>query len=256
MPWSADSLSCVLFLPVPLTAAPDAYQAWQRTFGGGPQSYQQNTPGGIPGNQAMAAMGEYQMMIAAQPGRTELTLLPIKHNPIGAQSAITANPELLAPAIPDWRAALDFLLSHTARFLAGQTAARVALLVNLSEKARSQAEAGVLFRQATRSDVFPPGSSELTLGFNSVAEAAGVGINRLCRWGTGIQNVVVMQGAVGVAPVAQVVELHAAYFTVDVNTMPRPAPFTVQQTIPLFDALAAEAKTIILEGYDHFARPV
>lgn len=251
MTWSADWLSCVFFSSQSVGAA-DALQDWHRVFGGAtPQRYQQN-PHPAGSSQAMGIVGSYQVVIGAQPGRTELTLLP---PPNDQTSQIAANPELLAPSITNVEHALDTLRGHASRFVAGQNAMRVALVANLSEKTSDQAAAVALFKRVTSLEWLPEGASDLLFGFNTILEfsvaSTKVQINRLRRWGTVTQKIGIftLQTALGAPNLMQPVDVHAAFLNIDLNTVPRLVPFADSESDLLFDNLITEAKRIISEGH-------
>ena len=241
MTWAAESLHCVLFSQVS-PGIPDALQPWLRTFGGNPQSFQQLPTQGGGGAHATGTVGNYQGTIVAQAGRLELIL---------SSSSQSAN---APPVIDDIRSAVTSLHHYIPQFAAGETPIRVAMLVNLSKRVVDETMAAREFGRETHLNDLPPGSRDLTFALNipRPSPIQGVDINRICKWSTGVQQMLQFQiGVGGAAPglVTQsfvVISLH-----LDLNTTPRQNPFTAQQTLQLCDHLVDESRALIVDAHGH-----
>ena len=168
MDWSADSISCVTFTQ-PQPSGPivsDTLQLWLNLFGAPPQAYNQ-FPGGVPGSQASGRIGDFLMVITAQPGRTELALHPspsnTSHDSINVIGAVNPFP----PAITDILGALDVMTTRARTFVKAGAATRMGILINLSKRADNATEAVTVFQNNT--GILPqPGASDLNFAYNIV----------------------------------------------------------------------------------------
>lgn len=241
MSWRAGSLHYVVFSQ-PLAGIPDALQPWMHIFGGPPQAFQQ-LPGSIPGAQASGIVGDYQVVLVAQPGRLELILLP----PEQAQSSLGF--------IADRQAALTALREYARKLGSPQKAVRVALILNAFKPMATAAAAAEDFRRNTRLAHIPAEATDLLLALNVRKTIPGLAIsmNRLCKWGTGEQQLIQMQASSGAAPSVTVERFYASTIQLDLNTVPEQAPASAEQADQIFGRFIEEAEKLLSIGYEHLA---
>lgn len=251
MNWLADSLHCVVFSQ-PTMAVPDALQPWLRLFGSAPQSYQQNLQGAVFGSMSSGTIGQYQISIAAQPGRMELAILPIPY----------PAPDASLPVIRDIATAFAVLQGYSDTLLETGGAIRVALILNLSGQTADAETAKEKFKQSIHYENLPTGATDLSFALNirtpislPTHTATGLEMNRVCRWGTSMHQLVQVQVGVGGPAPTVVKETHVVTLQLDLNTIPRQVPFLIDEARAVFAALVAEARHLISEGYDRLACP-
>ena len=244
MTWLAESIHFVVFsTPSP---TPEAFNPWLRVFGSPPPNLQQNQPGTPPGGQASGVVGPYAVTINVQPGRTELVLTPSEAN----------GP---APGVfDDTNDPLTTLKSYAEKLATKISVLRLAIIINLSEQAADGVAAGKIFENNLKAVPVPPGAVDLAYALNVPCDSPvpGTAINRLCRWGTGVRQVVQVQMnsfAAGSIPQFTVSENHAAFLNIDVNTAPRSVPFAPGEVTALVAALDGEGRAIISEGLERLS---
>jgi len=239
MAWAAESLHCVLMSQGQL-GVPDALQPWLRTFGGAPQSFQQLPPEVGGGAHATGTVGIYQATIMAQQGRLELIL-----------SARRPPTSQTPPVIVDIQPALTALRLYGTSFVGGQTPMRLALIANFSEQVADQAAATAEFARQSRLTTIPPNSADLVFAMNIRMDlpVSGVQVNRICKWSTGVQQIVQFQVGPGAAPGLRAQEFYMVSLQLDLNTVPQQAFFDSQQTAQIFDGLVTECEILYADPY-------
>lgn len=240
MTWLAESLHAVFFVN-PAAASPDALQPWLRIFGSPPQSYQSSPPGGPQTANSQGLIGEYNVVISSQIGRTEVAV------------SSAPNQGDLPKGIEDYQTALSTLKGYGSK-LYPEATTRVALVANFSRIAKDAGEAEAFLR----ADV--PLLSQLTLaasdvqfGLNIRKDVAELGTaqNRLVRWSTAVQQIYLMQVTMGSAePTMVVQEKHVELMTIDINSgnVSNPNELLTSKVLHHF---CDEAAQIVSGGYSY-----
>lgn len=241
MTWQAETLHAVVF-HIPAGETPDAFQPWLSVFKAPPQNFQTNPVGSPPGGTASGLIGSYQVLLTANPGRVELVL--------GATPTSDGPPGL----IRDVDQAIATLVLYAKELLKGYSANRVAVVLTLVQRTGSSREAAEVFARETKLPGIPPDALDLGFSVNvrkSFKDSSRT-MNRLCRWGTTIQQLVAVQITIGSGePSLGVQQFPAATLHIDANSLPSDQGEQVTTTAKLIDELAEEVKGILGSGYDY-----
>jgi|SRR5579863_6723446 len=240
MSWKADSLHFVAFGDI--ASAVDSLQPWLRVFGNSPQQLQNAPTGQQPFSTASGSVGAYQFAINSNPGRVELVLGP-------GQSS-SGSPEPIA----DWKSALQLLVSHAVAASENMNSNRVAIVGNFSQKTANAEQAGQIFKTQIGVKDVPERAVDLSFGFNIKKDLNDIanGMNRLCRWGTGVQKIFGMQiNSTGGAPTISIQEDHVAILQIDINTAIMDFHDNDLRN-SIVQQLAFEVTSIVEGGYAYF----
>lgn len=253
MDWLANSIHFVLFT-VPKPGVSDAIQPWQRLFGVPPEQYQQHPQGAQFGGTAMGTVGDYQMHVIVSPQRLELAIMP-KQNP----SISNINGEISPPSLTDLDSAFGAFTQYALKMLIEEGVYRLAVLLNLSLPTTSATSAAAKFYEFSRIKGLPDQASDLSLTVNVPRKVENISmeINRVCRWATGIGQMVQVNFT-GTMALPTVHQTHAALLNIDVNTAVRQTAATPNvlksgDRERILVELVSEAKQIMWSGYDRLA---
>lgn len=208
MNWAADLVQAVIFSP-PTGETQDALQPWLRLFSSSPQSFMsgdQATPGA---SVAGGVVGDFNVQIAAQPGRLEIVLRAPER--AGEPARISAIKHAVNSAT-----AYAKQLSKS-----NHTVLRIAVVASLSKTFSNKSEAQKAFFSETGIVGLPQGSSDLQFGLNSPKDFQSdkITLNRLLRWMTVDNQILELKLAQGSsAPSLNVKDIPTLNWLVDVNT--------------------------------------
>lgn len=242
MNWAADSLHCVVFFQ-PTTSRPDALQPWIKIFGEAPQNYQAAPVGAPPGGQAGGRIGDYQITIIAMPGRIELVLAPLGDN--GPPAPIASIETAVATATEYFKILLD-----------DHNPVRVGFVANLSKHFPSLSAAVSSFKGDTKLAHLPADASDLNFAINvrRKIDSVDLTINRLCRWATGIRQILTLEMlSGGINPHTSMEETIVETLQIDLNTVAQEREIPSGNVDILLKELISEFKIIVSQGYDRLA---
>jgi hypothetical protein len=244
MTWEAETIHGVIF-QTPSGQTPDALQPWLRLFKSSPQSFQANPVGAPLGGTASGLVGSYNVIVVAQSGRLELIL--------AAQPVPDGPPQNMR----DMEQALATLLVYLKTLLPDTSPVRVAIVANLARRTKDMLEATGLFSADTGlRQTIPHDAQDLSFALNvrKISADSSRQLNRLCRWGTALQQYVQLKITSGMGePSLGVQEFPAETLQIDVNSAPSAAPFTVPEASAILDEIAEEVKSLMKDGYAYLS---
>lgn len=241
--WRADSVQAVAFV-VPGAPQPDALAIWSILRPGeGPEAFQKHS--GAPNGVSTAAgpYGSEQLSITSQIGRIDVVL----HG-----RAIPGSNE--PPALDNLDDAVRSAARQLKQLLGVAPIFRTAIVASMSVSA----EAGFshILSDISPAVVFPDNAIDCIYQLN-IRRTSGVrnelGINRLCTWSSGEQNLIVFNvggpglQASGASPMTMK-SVPIVNFNVDVNTASGPGFLISPDDAPLIDELATEVVGIAKHG--------
>ena len=244
MPWSADNIQIVLFLPGG-GAFPDALQMFELLTGRAADSFQRQ-PGGGPmaPSTAQGSHDGFTPMINSQPGRLDFvfagpladTGLPGEFSDI--EGGVAKFTDIAAVA-------LETLSPY-----------RISVVLNLIQEAASEPAAMALIGQLLPLPALPATTTDFQLQMNIkrpfVSHPDRI-MNRLLKWGSGRQQLLnIPQTGIGLAAAPIIVQdRQIVQFTVDINSavMVANAPFGNEQASAMLAELANEAVRLLHGGY-------
>ena len=226
------------------TAPANVLELWPRATKTLPDGFQQPTQPGAPAV-ANGGSGGFQVALVSQPGRLEI-FLTARQTAGGAPAGIK-----------DIRDAISHGAALIRRLLRAKPLHRIALILDLSEPADDMTTATARWLLELPFLKVPPGARDLSYQVNRPIKSVkmpNVGINRLCKWGTAMKQVIRMQLTPGgLSQQSPMVLSSNAVFTVtfDINTEAVEKAFTESQSKLLVDDLVEEASQLMTKGYDH-----
>ncbi|WP_156397560.1 MULTISPECIES: hypothetical protein [unclassified Sphingomonas] len=238
MNWQAESLHCVAFHTPDVSGLP-APDLFSKIFGSYPLNFNSNPAGAPPMSVAAGAWQNFSAALQVQPGRIEIIL-----------SAPSSTDDLPDP-ITDIPQALSAIREVAVALVALVSPVRLALVANMFKRHSSPEDAVAGYRSNTGVPV-PSSAIDLTFGINvrKAGEKSGVSINRIARWGTGVQQIMMLM--VGhAAPTMGRRVIPVETLMLDINSVQQSNVIGTDICVALLDDLVNETKNLISGGYDY-----
>lgn len=243
MDWAAESLQLVLFLE-PAVPDPDAFSLWTQALKMRPTFFQQIPDMG--GSIASSNVGEYHLFLSVSPLRIEITVAAKQYN----------QPSDKPPVIYDISPGFLLLDEINSKLSVDYKSSRMALIASLSRFYATQAEAIADFQMNTPTQNIPLSASNLEFVVNvrrflHLVESQHVEINRLCRWGLGLSQMMQIQAIADGSPQNPSVlkSVSRSTLILDLNTVVADRNYKDASKPETFSNLVSEAEAIIQQGY-------